>query len=452
MAMDDERQVNEQEINSRELLTSLSSKTNVEKDDAAAPLRMLSDAKPRKMGKPSPDGSKGRSADTASGGNMPKKVGKKRLFPPIRHLPRLLILLAVVLVVVVLTTMEDGNHFVTLRRWLMYGDSGTSGNEYAYVADNNNRFALLGDGLLVANQNTIQMLDDDGTIRYTTPVSMSAPLISASQDLAAVCDIGGGSLYLLDENGVRRTMKTSSGLRYYSARLNSAGWLAVTEEKNGYKASVSVYNSSGELVFSFDSYDNYISDALVTEDCKSVVAVGLGAQDGTFGSTLLIYDLSEAVLTTSCQIRDGLPMDIACGRNGRIIALCDTRLAMADEDGNLLLDYPYGSLYLHNYALGGDNFAALLLGKYQAGNICELTTFDQEGQEIASLEITEEVLDMSAAGGYLAVLYSDSLVIYNRDLEEHARLVGTDYAGHVIMEPGGTALVIAGTAAWRFLP
>ena len=94
----------------------------------------------------------------------------------------------------------------------------------------------------------------------------------------------------------------------------------------------------------------------------------------------------------------------------------------------------------------------MLLGKYQAGNICELTTFDQEGQEIASLEINEEVLDMSAAGGYLAVLYSDSLVIYNRDLEEHAQLVGTDYAGHVIMESDGTALVIAGTAAWRFLP
>lgn len=75
-----------------------------------------------------------------------------------------------------------------------------------------------------------------------------------------------------------------------------------------------------------------------------------------------------------------------------------------------------------------------------------------KGEEIASLEITEEILDMSAAGEYLAVLYSDSLVIYTRDLQEHARLDGTDYAGHVIMNSDGTAMVIAGTAAWRFLP
>lgn len=73
----------------------------------------------------------------------------------------------------------------------------------------------------------------------------------------------------------------------------------MTEEKNGYKASISVYNSSGELVFSFDSYDSYITDALVTEDCRSVVAVSLAPQDSVFSSTLLVYDLSEAVLTAS---------------------------------------------------------------------------------------------------------------------------------------------------------
>lgn len=378
-------------------------------------------------------------------------AGEKPKCSGLRSLPKLLLLLAVVLVVVVLTSMEDGNHFASLRRWLMYGDSGTGQNYYTYVADGNNRFALLGEDLLVVNQNTLQLLSDDGTIRYSLSVSMTTPMVLVGGDVAAVCDVGGSSLYLLDETGTRREMTLSSGLRYYSARLNSAGWLAVTEEKNGYKASISVYNSSGELVFSFDSYDSYITDALVTEDCRSVVAVSLAPQDSVFSSTLLVYDLSEAVLTASCPIRDGLPMDITC-TGDELLALCDTRLAIADLEGNTILDYPYGSMYLHDYAFGGKDFCALLLGKYKAGNICELTTFDLEGQQIASLEVTEEVLDLSAAGNYLAVLYSDSLVIYTRDLQEHARLDGTDYAGHVIMEPGGTAMVITGTAAWRFLP
>src|SRR5699024_10001081 len=137
---------------------------------------------------------------------------------------------------------------------------------------------LLGEDLLVVNQNAIQLLEDDGSIRYNLPVSAVEPMVSVGGGTAAVCDVGGSSLYLLDETGVRRELTLSGGLRYYSARLNSAGWLAVTEEKNGYKASISVYNSSGELVFSFDSYDSYITDALVTEDCRYVAAVSLDPQ------------------------------------------------------------------------------------------------------------------------------------------------------------------------------
>ena len=89
---------------------------------------------------------KGESGGESTAGKQPKTAGtgkSKRL--PVRNLPRLLILLAVVLVIVVLTTMEDGNHFASLRRWLMYGDSGTGQNYYTYVADGNNRYAMLGE-------------------------------------------------------------------------------------------------------------------------------------------------------------------------------------------------------------------------------------------------------------------------------------------------------------------
>lgn len=50
------------------------------------------------------------------------------------------------------------------------------------------------------------------------------------------------------------------------------------------------------------------------------------------------------------------------------------------------------------------------------------------------------------------MLYSDSLVLYTRDLQEHSRLEDTGYAGRVLMEDSGTAVVISASSAWRFLP
>ena len=144
-------------------------------------------------------------------------------------------------------------------------------------------------------------------------------------------------------------------------------------------------------------------------------------------------------------------MDLAC-HGDRVLALCDKRFSITTLAGEPLLDRAYGNLYLHDYALGGDSFCALLLGRYQAGNICTLTTYSLDGDELASMELTEEVLDLSAAGEYLAVLYGDSLAVYDRTLTERARLEGTDYAGQIQMGDDGTVLLISGTSAWRFLP
>lgn len=387
----------------------------------------------------------------ANKGNRAGEGPAKKKGGLLRRMGTLALVLCAVLAVVVLTTMEDGRHFASLRRWLMYGESSGSRDVYVYAADPANRYGRVGDSLLVVSPNTAQMIGDDGAIAFEQRLNMSSPQLTVGARQAAVCDVGGDTLYLMDQSGVRRTMSTEKGLCYYSARLNGSDYLAVTEQKSGYKATVSVYGSQGELKFHFDSYDNYISDAAVTEDCRSVVMVSLETQEGTFAARLLAYSLDTAEQIGSAVIRDGLALDIRCVKN-RVLSLCDKRFVITSLDGETLLDRAYGNLYLHDYALSGDGFCALLLGRYQAGNICTLTTYDLDGEELASLPLTEEVLDISAAGGYLAVLYGNSVVVYNKDLTEHARMEGTDYAGQVEMEDDGTVLLIAGASAWRFLP
>lgn len=368
-----------------------------------------------------------------------------------RRLGLLAALLLVVLAVVALTTMEDGRHFASLRRWLMYGENSSSAGRYSYANDSANRFGRLGDVLVLANSSQISLLGDDGSVIYDQAASLGSPSLSVGRSLAAVCDVGGSKLYVLSAAGLERELTAEGGLCYYAARMNAGDYLAVTEQKSGYKAAVTVYDPSGEKVFSFDSHDNYLSDALVMPDNKRVAVVSLEPQEGVFASRLLIYNLATAELESSCLIRDGLVLDLAC-QGRQVTTLCDTGLSMWSLDGENLLWEDFGSLYLHGCAMGGKDFCALLLGRYQAGNVCRLTTWSAQGEAIASLELTEEVLDLSAAGDYLAVLFSDSLVIYTRDLQEYARLEDTGYAGHILLGEDGTCLVLSGTSAWRYLP
>lgn len=363
----------------------------------------------------------------------------------------LLLVACVVLGAAVLTTMEDGSHFASLRRWLMYGDSGEGKDVYAYAADSANRYGKLGSGLLVVNPNTAQLISDDGAVLYDLPIRMASPQLSVGRKLASICDVGGDTVYLLDQNGICRTLHTERDLHYFTARLNGSDYLAVTEQKTGCKTSVSVYDPEGVLCFNYDSHDNYLSDARVTEDGRNVVIVSLESQGGIYASKLLVYALDSEEPRSGASILDGLVMDLHCNGD-KVISLCDKRFTITDLAGNTLLDQSYGNLYLHDHALTGGDFSALLMGRYQAGNICTLTTYDLEGEKIASMELTEEVLDIAAGGDYLTVLYGERLVVYRSDLTEYARLDNTDYAGQILIEEDGSVLLISDSSAWRFHP
>ena len=107
---------------------------------------------------------------------------------------------------------------------------------------------------------------------------------------------------------------------------------------------------------------------------------------------------------------------------------------------------------LREYDLGGDGFTALLLNRYRSGSVGRLVTVGEDGAELASLDVNEEVVGVSAAGRYLAVLYTDQLVIYTPELETYATLVGTGSAVDVLQRPDGSALLLSADSAKVFLP
>ncbi len=386
---------------------------------------------------------------TAPAEETAKKAKRKPHFVR-RTLPVLAALLLVFLVSV-FSTGGSNAQFAALRRYLMYGNSAPTQNLYTYASHQNNLYERLEDELLVVNPQGIQILHQGGTVLYELQTAIGTPVISVGNELAAVCDAQGNTVYVFNNMGLCWTHHSGEGLLCYSARMSSTDHLAITEQKVGYRTSVSVYDKKGNLIFNFDSHDHYLSDAVVTQDGKHLLVLALGETKGAFTSTMVIYKLATGERIGAYPISDALPLDVALTKDYALL-LCDKRLAILTLDGAIQLNYAYGERYLHDYALTGKDFCALLLGRYQSSNICQLTTFSLEGEAIATRELTEEVLDMSAVGDRLAVLYSDSLVLYDRTLNEVARLDETERAGHVRMHRDGTALLIAETSAWRFLP
>lgn len=360
-----------------------------------------------------------------------------------------LLALVAVLAVVLVAAWRDGTGFDILHRYFSYDQEGDS---YTYDAASSNRFALLGERLVVLSDTSLRLLGQGEEEIWSTQVKMDAPCLSTGGGRAVAYDVGGTELYVLDETGLLMELTVDEDHTFLAATLNAEGWLAVTSQMRGYKGAVTVYSDQlDEPVFEFHSSDRFATDGYVTDDCQGLAAVTLGQENSVFISNIVLYDLHAQDPVGNYPVSDGLVLAIS-QQGDRLAAVADTCLTFADLDGEHPARYEYSGAYLREYALEGDGFAALLLNRYKSGSVGTLVTVDDQGEEIASLEVRDEILGISAAGRYLGVLYLDRLVIYNQELQEYATLNGISYAKSVLMRQDGTALLAGTQEAELFLP
>ena len=297
----------------------------------------------------------------------------------------------------------------------------------------------------------MSIYSSSGSVVDSMSVKLTNPAIAVGGQTAAVYDIGGQTLHIYSASGLVRDMSGECSGNILSVSVNSSDYLALNAEKSGYKSAVTVYDASGEKTFAFNSSEHYVIDAVVMRDCKRMAAVTLGESDGIFADTVSIYSLGSDKADSVNTLTGSLLLSLDSVA-GTLSCLTDESLTLFSSDGTLSGSYRYEYPYLRGSSMDGDNYAALLLSRYRSGSTLKLVTVSSDGTEMASLDSSQEVLSMSAAGKYIAVLYSDSLVLYTPQLQEYARLDGTEYARSVIMREDGTAVLIGSSSAWLYIP
>ena len=74
------------------------------------------------------------------------------------------------------------------------------------------------------------------------------------------------------------------------------------------------------------------------------------------------------------------------------------------------------------------------------------------GEVQGTLDLEEQVLDLSAAGRYVGVLTASGLTIYTRDLTPYKTLQNTMGARNVVLREDGTAFLVGNDTARLYVP
>ncbi len=379
-----------------------------------------------------------------------RRVQKKK-----RKWTVLLLSIAAGVLVILLAVFWNSPTFDALRRSITYRAAKPDANHctelYHYSSDKSNCFADLGDSLLVASNTTVSLLAQNGEAVYSQNVKFVQAAVAQSGKTAVVYDIGGSELLVLNNKGLVASLTSEGKQEILSTTVNSAGYLAVTANKSGYKAAVYVYNPQQKLIFEFDSADRFVMTAAVSQDGKYVAAATMGQSDGSFLTNTVIYRLTSTTPDAQYGATGGIVYQMGL-LDGHFCEVAEDRLDLVSAAGKLEASYSYDGGYLRGCSLGGNGFATLLLDRYKSGGQGKLVTVDGSGKAVGSLDISDEVLYLSAAGNYVAVLYADRLIIYDKEMNQCAVLSDISSAKYALVRSDGSALLTGSSVASLYLP
>ena len=397
-------------------------------------------------------------------------IGGKGAPPPPKKQPNLLVrllafllTLALMLGAVALVAHRDKLNFDALKRWYSYRDltkseSGQAGTFSFDGSPSDPCASLEGDLLTCSTGAGIRLYSQGGALLFHRAVTLSHPAVESSGRYGLVYDVGGRDLYLYSERTETYTSSLPLGQTLLSARVNQHGWLAVVSQESGHKGAVTVYNGGHEAVMGVHLSNRFVLDAVVSPDSRSAAVLTAGLEDGVFQCWLDLYRLDRTDRTAednapdwSCSLGNNAVLSLRWDGDG-IWALGESGLSLVSSDGELAGSYAYDGTHLKAFSLEGEGSAALLLGKYRAASTADLVTVDNNGQEISSLPLEEQVLSLSSNGRYLSVLTADALTIYTEALDIYHRLEEPLGVRRALQREDGSVTLISGETARLYLP
>ena len=370
----------------------------------------------------------------------------------------LLVTAVLLLGALALVVYRDELNLDALKRWFEYRNLETSERgeaaPFSHAGGNQISFAYLENGILMSSDSGVRYYSFSGELYAEEVQSMENPILSASGAYGLAYDAGGESLFVFQ--GVEEIFQWTSedGRELLSARVNDAGWLTVTTHGGGFRGSVTVYDSSYNIEnprIQINLSTTFVVDAAVSPDGQRVAVVTMGQEGGSFQSQLRFYSMDQEEPVAVVSLGNTMVLELEY-ENDLVWILGEEQVSAVQDDGTVAGIYTLGRNYLKGCSFGGDGYALLLMGRYQAGSAEQAVIVGEDGTELAVQTLTSDVLAFDAAGRYVALLTGDQLNLYTAEFAPYSSLERTQNARYLSLSDSGAVLLANSLQAWLYLP
>ncbi|MBQ6999106.1 MAG: hypothetical protein IJN62_04890 [Clostridia bacterium] len=320
-------------------------------------------------------------------------------------------------------------------------------NETVIEFEKTEDYALQGlnGNAIVARNTTVSCVDSNMNNIWTINQNNAAPVIknggkyvlTYSFDVpGAMLTKGGDSVEFATENNI------------IGGSVNKNGYCALITREKGYKAQIVVYSPEGEILYKWHSADNYIIDAAISYDNRTLAVATADFSKNTASGGLMLFNFSQEKPFAGQVLENNIIMQIKFIGKDSLLVVGDIGAAVFNSLGEKKAEYSYSGKSLTNYDIGDDNSLVLALNESDSVlNDTEIKIMGSNLKEKGTYMASGAVSCLDASDGKVLVVSDRKLALVSKRGNELAKLdVNKDIKNAVLMN-NGDVLIASGNSA-----
>lgn len=357
-------------------------------------------------------------------------------------LRRLVIFLVIVLVITAAAALYAFRDSPALKGLFSGGREAALQKSFTFDGHASNRYEAVNGGFAVASVTGTAVYDADGDQVTLLQRPMTTPALQVGGQCVLSYDVAGQTLQTVHQTK-GEVFHLDAPRPILDADISGGDWLCYSTQETGYKSVLYVCNPQGQTTYSWLSSSQYLPLCAVSQDGTFLAAAALGQENGIYRSALVVFRTDSTEIYSSFSLGNELVYDLKFYGDDLVCVIGESSTMFVRLDGTLAGRYPYEGAYLKDFDFGGNGFLTLSLNMYRAGNRSTIASVSKNGGVFGTAAIEEELLDVSAAGKYVAVLTTSSLTIFDQSMKQVSRTINDTVATAVLMRADGTALLFA---------
>ncbi len=285
---------------------------------------------------------------------------------------------------------------------------------YDSLPDSIDNIEKYSSGTAMLTDTSLDYLDASGERIASNSHLYSQPVIDVKNTTVLLFDKGGTSFRIEKGTNIYNSFTVNNPI--VTASIGKKGNYAyVLNEDGGYQSHLYVYTLQGNKQFEWGSAQDYCITTALSDNGRNIAVALLGVENGEYVSKVNFFSFRDEAASYSIKLSDCTVFRLEFINNKTVAALTDNGVFVIDKNGEYEKVSDYSPSEILHSACAFHGLKAIAAAQHGNVKDTQVSVFNKKFEELYTLDFDSEVFAVRASDKYIAVLLSDSILMYGTD-------------------------------------